>query len=318
MRPSGFLHLGNMLGALQNWVKLQDEHECFYSIVDWHALTTDYEDTSRLKEYILNMAVDWMAAGIDPEKSTVFVQSRVKEHAELHLLLSMVVPLGWLLRVPTYKEQLKEIKGKDLHTYGFLGYPVLQAADILVYKAHCVPVGEDQLPHLELTREIVRRFNFFFGNVFPEPEALLTAAPKLPGTDGRKMSKSYNNAIYLSDRPEVMRKKIMTMMTDPARKRRNDPGNPDICPVFAFHKVFSLPEKIAEIDRECRIAGIGCTDCKGLLIERIEQYFTVFVEKRESLMNRKEKVEEILEDGASKARTTARATMEEVREAVKI
>lgn len=319
MRPSGLLHLGNYFGALQNWVQLQDEHECYYAIVDWHALTTDYEDTSRLQEYIFNMAVDWIAAGIIPEKSTIFVQSSVKEHAELHLLLSMIVPLGWLLRVPTYKEQLKEIKGKDLHTYGFLGYPVLQAADILVYKAHLVPVGEDQLHHLELSREIVRRFEFFYGgSIFPEPEVLLTSATKLPGTDGRKMSKSYNNAIYLSDPSDTMRKKIMTMMTDPARKRRNDPGNPDICPVFAFHKVISSPERIAEIDRECRVAGIGCTDCKNYLFARLEERFAPFVEKRNSLVQNRKIVEEILEDGKMRARLVAQRTMQDVREVMKI
>ncbi|MEW5807797.1 MAG: tryptophan--tRNA ligase [Acidobacteriota bacterium] len=318
MRPTGLLHLGHFFGALQNWVKLQEDHECFYCIVDYHALTTDYEDTSNLKDYIFNMAVDWMAAGLNPKKSTIFIQSAVKEHAELHLLLSMVVPLGWLLRVPTYKEQLREIKGKDLHTYGFLGYPVLQAADIVVYKAGIVPIGEDQLPHLELTREIVRRFNHFYGNVFPEPEAMLTEVSRLPGTDGRKMSKSYNNSIFLSDPPELMRSKIMMMVTDPARKRRNDPGNPDICPVFAFHKVFSPPEKIVEIDRECRRAGIGCTECKSYLADHVKKRFSDFIDRRNQFASDKRKMEAMLAEGAERARAVASETVREVREAVKL
>ncbi len=318
MRPTGYLHLGHLFGALQNWVKLQDDYQCFYSIVDWHALTTDYEDTLQLQDYIYNMAVDWLTIGIDPEKSTIFVQSSVKEHAELHLLLSMVVPLGWLLRVPTYKEQLKEIKGKDLHTYGFLGYPVLQAADILAYKAHAVPIGEDQLPHLELSREITRRFNSFYGDIFPEPEAKLTATSRLPGTDGRKMSKSYNNAIYLSDSMEEMSKKARMMVTDPARKRRHDPGNPDICPVFAYHKIFSPPEKISEIDRECRKAGIGCTDCKSFLSQQLQEFFAPYWDKRKSLSKNRKKIEQILNDGSSRAKRVAGETLQEVREAMKL
>jgi tryptophanyl-tRNA synthetase len=318
MRPTGYLHLGHLFGALQNWVSLQKDYDCFYSIVDWHALTTDYEETSQLQDFIFNMAVDWLTIGIDPEKSTVFVQSSVKEHAELHLLLSMVVPLGWLLRVPTYKEQLKEIKGKDLHTYGFLGYPVLQAADILAYKAHAVPIGEDQLPHLEISREITRRFNSFYGNIFPEPEAKLTATSRLPGTDGRKMSKSYNNAIYLSDSAEEMIKKVTMMMTDPARKRRHDPGNPEICPVFAYHKIFSPPEKISEIDRECRRAGIGCTDCKGFLSEQLQVFFAPFLEKRNTFLKNRKKIDEILDDGNTRAKKVAGETLQEVREAMKL
>lgn len=318
MRPTGYLHLGHLFGALQNWVSLQEDYQCFYSIVDWHALTTDYEETSQLQDYIYNMAVDWLTIGLDPERSTIFVQSNVKEHAELHLLLSMVVPLGWLLRVPTYKEQLREIKGKDLHTYGFLGYPVLQAADILTYKAHVVPIGEDQLPHLELSREIARRFNSYFGNIFPEPEEKLTVTSRLPGTDGRKMSKSYNNSIYLSDSKEKMAEKVRMMMTDPARKRRNDPGNPDICPVFAYHKIFSPPAKISEFDKECRRAGIGCTDCKQFLSQRMQDFFAPYQERRQTFSQNKKKIKEILKNGSDRARKEAEETLKDVREAMKL
>lgn len=318
MRPTGLLHLGHLFGALENWVDLQNDYQCFYSIVDWHALTTDYEDTTHIQDYIYNMAVDWLTVGLDSEKSTIFVQSSVKEHAELHLLLSMVVPLGWLLRVPTYKEQLREIKGKDIHTYGFLGYPVLQAADILAYKAHVVPIGEDQLPHLELSREIARRFNSCYGKIFPEPAAKLTPTSRLPGTDGRKMSKSYNNSIYLSDSLNQITKKVKMMMTDPARKRRHDSGNPDICPVFAYHNIFSPSEKISEIDRECRRAGIGCTDCKSILSHQITEFFTPYLEKRNKLAMDRKKIQDILKDGSERAKEAAAKTLQEVREAMKI
>ena len=243
MRSTGKLHLGNYVGALQNWVRMQDEYECFFIVADWHALTTDYADTSKMKENSLEVVLDWLAAGLDPEKSVIFIQSHVPAHAELHLLFSMITPLGWLERVPTYKEQRENIKDKDLGTYGFLGYPVLQSADILIYKADFVPVGEDQVAHVELTREIARRFNRFYGaenrHVFPEPQALLTPAAKLPGTDGRKMSKSYGNTILLTDPEPVVRQKLKTMVTDPARVRRSDPGNPDVCPVGDLHKIFS-------------------------------------------------------------------------------
>ncbi|HDO25464.1 MAG TPA: tryptophan--tRNA ligase, partial [Nitrospirae bacterium] len=228
MQPSGYLHVGNLVGALQNWVRLQDKYECFYVVVDWHALTTQYSDPSRLQDYIKDMLVNWLAAGIEPEKSTIFIQSHVPEHAELHLLLSMIVPLGWLERVPAYKEKQQEVKDKDLRTYGFLGYPVLQASDILMYKADLVPVGGDQMAHLEISREICRRFNHFYGNVFPEPEELLTEFPKVPGVDGRKMSKSYDNCIYLSDSPAEVEQKVKTMVTDPQRVKRTDPGDPDL------------------------------------------------------------------------------------------
>src|SRR5439155_749001 len=239
MRPTGRLHLGNLVGALQNWVRLQDEYDSYHFVADWHMLTTDYANTTELQNNVQEMVTDWLAAGLDPKKATFFIQSRIIEHAELHLIFSMITPLGWLERVPSYKEQLENVKDRDLHTYGFLGYPVLQAADILMYKANAVPVGEDQVPHVELTREIARRFNAFYGPVFPEPRAQLTPAPRLPGTDGRKMSKSYNNAIFLSDPTHVVSKKLATMITDPARKRRTDKGDPDKCPVFDLHKVFS-------------------------------------------------------------------------------
>src|SRR5215471_17821077 len=252
MRPTGQLHLGHWVGALSNWVKLQDQYDCFFMIADWHALTTDYADTSRIKQSIVDIAIDWLAAGLDPERSTLFLQSHLPQHAELHLLFSMITPLGWLERVPTYKEQRENIKDKDLSTYGFLGYPLLQSADILMYQANFVPVGEDQVPHVELTREVARRFNQFYprklgagdkgpkrGVVFPEPKPLLTPAAKLPGTDGRKMSKSYDNTILLSEPEASLRSKLKTMVTDPARVRRSDPGNPDICPVGDLHKIFS-------------------------------------------------------------------------------
>src|ERR1035438_3395817 len=263
MRSTGKLHLGNYVGALENWVRMQDEYDCFFFIADWHALTTDYADTSRLKENSVDVLLDWLAAGLDPAKCVMFIQSHVPAHAELHLLFSMITPLGWLERVPTYKEQRENIKDKDLGTYGFLGYPVLQSADILIYKADVVPVGEDQVAHVELTREIARRFNGFYGEVFPEPKSLLTPAPKLPGTDGRKMSKSYGNTIMLTDPEAVVRQKLKTMVTDPARVRRSDPGNPDVCPVGDLHKIFSDPATLAKVNEGCRSARIGCIECKS-------------------------------------------------------
>ncbi len=316
MRPTGKLHLGNFEGALRNWVKLQDQYESYHFVADWHMLTTDYARVDGLQQNILEMVTDWLAAGLDPEKCVFFVQSRLPEHAELHLLFSMITPLGWLERVPTYKEQLENIRDRDIHTYGFLGYPVLQAADILMYKAYGVPVGEDQVPHIELTREIARRFNSFYGNIFPEPQALLTPSPRVPGTDGRKMSKSYNNAIYLSDSPETVSKKVLTMVTDPARKRRTDKGNPDVCPVFDLHKIYSSPEVIDRVNRECRTAEIGCVDCKKLLIGGLNRSLEPLRERREEFESHPERVWEILEDGTGQARAAAQATMVEVREAV--
>ncbi len=318
MRPTGKLHLGNWVGALQNWVTLQDKYDCFFFVADWHALTTDYADTSELRSNIQEMVTDWLAAGLDPKKATFFRQSHVLEHAELHLLFSMITPLGWLERVPTYKEQLENVKDRDLHTYGFLGYPVLQAADILMYKANCVPVGEDQIPHVELTREIARRFNHLYGQVFPEPQALLTATPKVPGTDGRKMSKSYNNVILLSDPPEVVSSKVAMMMTDPARKRRTDPGNPDVCPVFDHHKIFSRREVIDRVNRECRTAEIGCVDCKKLMAQHLIKALEPIRERRKIFEREPENVWSLLDVGTEKVRAVAQATMTEVRSALKL
>ncbi len=263
MQPSGPLHLGNLIGALSNWVKLQDKYECYFFVADWHALTTGYGNPSQIKEYTIDLLMNFIAAGLDPEKSTIFIQSQVPEHAELHIFLSMITPLGWLERVPTYKEKKEQIKDKDLDTYGFLGYPVLQTADIIIYRAKYVPVGIDQIPHLEISREIARRFNYLYGKeFFPEPEALLTEFPKVPGVDGRKMSKSYGNAIYLSDDEKTVTEKIRTMVTDPARKRRTDKGDPQKCPVFDLHKIFSTEEERKEVIAGCTRAEIGCIDCK--------------------------------------------------------
>src|ERR1700691_3640185 len=319
MRSTGKLHLGNYVGALDNWVRMQDEYECFFCVVDWHALTTDYADTSRVKQNSLEVALDWLAAGLDPEKSVIFIQSHVPAHAELHLLLSMITPLGWLERVPTYKEQRENIKDKDLGTYGFLGYPVLQAADILMYKADVVPVGEDQVAHIELTREIARRFNGFYGkrgNVFPEPQSLLTRAPKLPGTDGRKMSKSYGNTILLTDPEPVVRQKLKTMVTDPARVRRSDPGDPDVCPVGDLHKVFSTSSTLARVYEGCRSAGIGCIECKGWAADAIVAELEPMQQRRRQYEEQPRLVHDILHSGSELARARAEETMEQVREAM--
>ena len=387
MRPTGKLHLGNLVGALQNWVKLQDEYESYYFVADWHMLTTGYENTLDLRQDTWEMVTDWLACGLDPNKATFFVQSRLPEHAELHLLFSMVTPLSWLERVPTYKEQLENIRDHDINTYGFLGYPLLQAADILMYKANYVPVGEDQVPHVEFTREVARRFNLVFGDVeladlpdgawsgvatmagwpsevvgqllpdspfavadkrglirrfynsaplparagllntpcaqiknhiFPEPEALLTSAPRLPGTDGRKMSKSYNNAIFLTDAPDVVSKKLATMVTDPARKRRSDPGDPGKCPVFDLHKIFSPQDTIDRVNHECRTAEIGCVDCKKLAAGHLNASLAPLQERRRPYEQNPQEVWDVLEEGTAKARAVAQATMREVRAAVKL
>jgi len=372
MRPTGKLHLGNLVGALQNWIKLQDEYDSFHFVADWHMLTTGYDNTLTLRQDTWDMVADWLACGLDPKKATFFVQSRLPEHAELHLLFSMVTPLAWLERVPTYKEQLENIKDHDINTYGFLGYPLLQAADILMYKANYVPVGEDQVPHVELTREVARRFNLAFGEleqvagvrtgpglagvdtdvlddvrdllaghwreehslearaeylnkgfaklrpIFPEPEALLTSAPRLPGTDGRKMSKSYGNAIFLTDLPEVVSKKLATMVTDPARQRRTDPGNPDVCPVFDLHKIFSTQETIDRVNRECRTAEIGCVDCKKLAAGHLNSFLAPIQERRKPYEQTPQLVWEILEDGTERARRVAQGTMAQVRKAVNL
>jgi tryptophanyl-tRNA synthetase len=368
MRSTGKLHLGNYVGALDNWVRMQDEYQCFFEVADWHALTTDYADTSRVKENSLEVALDWLAAGLEPEKSVIFIQSHVPAHAELHLLLSMITPLGWLERVPTYKEQRDNIKDKDLGTYGFLGYPVLQAADILIYKADVVPVGEDQVAHVELTREIARRFNFFYPKrgyalakklsreeeskavfdlnteladesllrphqstfakpgrgegeapselVFPEPKALLTPAAKLPGTDGRKMSKSYGNTIMLTDPEPVVRQKLKTMVTDPARVRRSDPGNPDVCPVGDLHKIFSSKDTIEKVNQGCRSAGIGCIECKSWAADALVKLLNPMQERRRKFEENPSLAWDILEDGTERARKAAGETMNEVRAAM--
>ena len=318
MRPTGPLHLGNLLGALANWANMQDEYDCFFFIADWHALTSDYENTDPIEGYKKEIMIDWLSAGLTPEKSTLFVQSRVKEHAELFLLLTMITPVSWLERNPTYKEQISQISNKDLSTFGFLGYPVLQAADIIMYKPYGVPVGVDQAPHVEITREIARRFNYFYGNVFPEPEVILTKTPKILGTDRRKMSKSYDNAIFLSDSPEIISKKVAGMITDPQRARRSDPGNPEVCNVYDFHKLYTAPDTVAEIDEQCRAAGIGCVECKQKMAQNLIEALEPIREKRAYYEARPQLVEEIMIDGSNKASETAKQTMEDVRAAVKI
>jgi len=320
MRPTGKLHLGNYMGALANWVKLQDQYECYFFIADWHALTTDYADTSKITPNTLDVALDFLAAGLDPARSVIFLQSKVLQHAELNLLLGMITPLGWLERVPSYKEMQENLASKDLTTYGFLGYPVLMASDILLYKPDFVPVGQDQQAHVELTREVARRFNQFYKlgekEVLPEPKVLLTPSPKLPGTDGRKMSKSYGNTIQLTDPEDVVRQKLKTMVTDPARVRRTDAGDPDKCPVGDLHKVFSSPETIAKVYEGCRSAGIGCIECKGWVADNLVQVLQPIQERRASFSEAQ--VKEILEDGSRRARTRAEATMRQVRSAMQM
>lgn len=316
LRPTGPCHLGHLAGALRNWIKLQDQYRCFYSIVTWHALSSEYQNSNTIKKNIFEVAADWFSIGLDPNKSVIFVQSDIKEHAELHLLLSMIIPLPWLQRVPTFKEMQLELPDKDLNTYGFLGYPVLQTADIILYKAEIVPVGEDQAFHLELAREITRRFNRFYGNIFPEPQILLTEVPKLAGTDGRKMSKSFGNSIYLKDSAEVIRKKIEPMMTDTRRRRRSDPGVPEDCPVFTLHKAFVEEEKRKELDKGCRMASIGCLECKDVLIESLIRILSPFWKKRKEFEKQPQLVWDILEEGNGKARHVAKKTMEEVKSAI--
>lgn len=316
-RPTGDLHLGNYFGALHNWVRLQDDYDCNFFIADWHALTTGYADTEGQRASILSLMADFLATGLDPEKSTIFLQSKVLEHAELYLLLGMNTPLGWLERVPTYKDQIAQLKDKDLTTFGFLGYPALMASDILIYKADYVPVGEDQVAHLEITRELARRFNFLYSPVFPEPQPLLTEAKVLPGTDGRKMSKSYGNTISFADTPDVVAKKVMSMVTDPARIRKDDPGHPEVCSVFAQHKVFS-PDAVAQIESDCRAGRIGCVACKRELQKRLLAFHQPIHEKRTSLLEKPDHLREVIEEGSNRARTKAAATMAEVRDAMKI
>ena len=318
MRPTGKLHLGHLHGVLENWKKLQEDYSCFFFVADWHSLTSEYADTKEIKSNIHDMVIDWLSVGIDPEKAILFVQSNVMEHAELHLLLSMITPLSWLERVPTYKEQVENIRDKDLGTYGFLGYPLLQSADILMYNANYVPVGVDQVPHIEFTREVARRFNYLYGNVFIEPEELLTEYPKLPGTDGRKMSKSYNNSIYISDSDEVIAKKLKTAMTDPQRVRRDDPGDPEVCPIFAYHRIYSTTQQIGYVTDGCKTAGIGCIECKKILTDNILGELIPYREKREELLKSPETIEDIINEGNKRARELAAGTMVRVREAMKL
>jgi tryptophanyl-tRNA synthetase len=316
MRPTGRVHLGNYLGALDNWVRLQESHDCFFFVANWHALTTD-TDVREVPRDTIEMIADWLGAGLDPQRCTMFVQSWVPEHAELHLLFSMVTPVGWLERVPTYKEMIEQL-GLESPSYGFLGYPLLQSADILMYKPQWVPVGADQVPHIELTREVARRFNNVFGEVFPEPQAKLTQIPKVPGTDGRKMSKSLGNAIYLSDPTDTVREKVRPMVTDPARKRRSDPGNPDVCPVFDLHRIFTPAADREWAAHGCRTAGIGCLDCKAKLLEYLEPALAPIRERRQVFAEKPDAIVDILREGSARARRVAEATMEDVRRVVTI
>jgi tryptophanyl-tRNA synthetase len=320
MRPTGKLHLGNYMGALANWIKLQDQYESYFFIADWHALTTDYADPSRVNQNIHDVMLDYLGAGLDPERCTIFLQSHVLEHAELSLLLGMATPLGWLERVPTYKEQQENLTGKDLSTYGFLGYPLLMSADILLYQPDFVPVGQDQTAHVELTREVARRFNQFYKlgdrEVLPEPKVLLTPAPKLPGTDGRKMSKSYGNTIQLTEPEAEVRKKLKTMVTDPARVRRTDKGDPAKCPVGDLHKLFCSAETQAKVHDGCTNATIGCIECKGWAADGLVQVLNPLQERRASYTP--ERVEELLIEGSRKARARAQETMAQVHEAMQM
>jgi tryptophanyl-tRNA synthetase len=320
MRPTGKLHLGHLHGALSNWIALQNhgDYDCYYFVADWHALTSDYASTGEIRANMNDMVIDWLAAGLDPEKSTLFVQSTIKEHAELFLLLSMITPLAWLERNPTYKEMKEELAQKDLSTFGFLGYPVLQAADIIMYKAYGVPVGVDQLPHVELTREIARRFNFLYREIFPIPEPLLAEVPKLLGLDGRKMSKSLDNSILISDQGDALYKKVAAMFTDPQRQRKSDPGRPELCNVRTFHQLYSTPETVAEIETACRGAAIGCTECKRRLAAAVAEEMHPVHERREHYLAHPEEIRAVIEDGNQRAARIARATLAEVRDAMKI
>ena len=314
-RPTGKLHLGNLFGALANYEKLQGENS-FFMIADWHALTTDYESRTQIAERVMEVVIDYLASGLDPKRCTIFIQSEVPEHAELALLLSMITPLGWLERNPTYKDQIKELQNKDLHTHGFLGYPVLQAADILLYKAEKVPVGEDQLPHLELTREIARRFNHLYQKqVFPEPEAILTSAARVPGLDGRKMSKSYDNCIYLADSAAEVEKKVKTMVTDPARKKREDKGHPEVCPVFFHHKLYNQSQ-VSVVAHECSEALRGCVDCKMEMAGKLNEFLEPIRKKREEWIKKKSETRKILDQGRDRAREVASQTLAEAMQAV--
>lgn len=316
MRPTGKLHLGHF-SVLENWAGLQDKYDCYYFIADWHALSTTFEDNTALRDNIREMVTDWLAVGLDPEKSVIFVQSDILEHAELHLIFSMITPLSWLERVPTFKDQVQQLKkqGKDINTYGFLGYPLLQAADILLYKANAVPVGEDQLPHLELSREVARRFNYLYRPVFPEPQAIVAKVPLLPGTDGRKMSKSYQNDIAIGAAPEVIKEKVNAMVTDPARIRKTDPGHPEVCVVHQYHSIYT-PDALAGLEADCRAGRTGCVACKKMLAANIEAVMAPVRERRAEILRRPDYVREILAAGAEQAKARAVETMREVREVV--
>ncbi len=316
MRPTGKLHLGHLLGTLRSWVALQETHACHFFVADWHVLTTDYEKPREIRRFIEEMVLDWLAAGIDPERTVVFRQSAILEHAELAILLGMITPVPWLERNPTYKEQREQLADRDLSNFGFLGYPVLQAADILIYKAAAVPVGVDQAPHLELSREIARRFNFLYGQVFPEPQAIFSSVPKVPGTDGRKMSKSYNNAIHLDDDPASIETRLGRMATDPRRVRRTDPGDPKDCPAFQLHQVYCTPQEIEQVTQGCTTAGIGCLDCKRIMIKHVIADLAPLREKRAALAARPGFVRDVLEEGTARARRIAESTMVEVRQAI--
>jgi len=317
-RPTGRLHWGNYFGALRKWAEIQNEYDCFYFIADWHALTTGYEKSGEIYSSIKEVLKDWMAAGVNPKKSTVFIQSLVPEHAELHLLLSMITPLGWLERVPSYKDMKQQLSDRDLNMYGFLGYPLLQSADILIYRAHRVPVGDDQLAHLEFCRELVRRFHSVLkrDDVFVEPQPILASAPRVPGLDGRKMSKSFGNAIYISDDDATMSKKMMSAVTDPARKRRNDPGHPDICNIFAYHKLFSREEDVLEIESECKKGAIGCVDCKKRCIKNASEFWAPVRERRSKWDGKDAELMDMARLGSAKAREVASRTMADVRQAM--
>jgi len=316
MQASGLLHLGNYHGALESWVRLQDDYECFYFVADWHALTTLFDKPGEVGRFSLQVALDFLACGVDPEKSTLFLQSDVKQHAELSVLLGMMTPVPWLERVPSYKDKKRELAGSDLSSIGFLGYPVLQTADIAIYRAAYVPVGEDQLPHLELAREIVRRFNHFYGPILVEPKEIVTPTPVLPGLDGRKMSKSYGNAVYLSDDDETVTGKLRNAVTDPQRARRKDPGRPEVCNIYAYHRLYSSKERCQEIDRDCRSAAIGCVDCKKDLIARFFAFFGEIRERRRQLAARPDYLRQVLDEGAQRAGRVAEETMVEVRRAM--
>ncbi len=318
MRPTGKLHLGHLVGALGNWVKLQDNYECFFMIADWHALMSEYESPKVISESILDNLADWLAAGIDPKRSIIFVQSQVSQHLDLYMIFSCITPLGWLERCPTYKEQLRQLSDRDIRTYGFLGYPVLQTADILLYKANKVPVGEDQLPHLELGREIARRFNNLYKKkTFPAPEALLTRLPRLLGLDNRKMSKSFNNTVNLSDGPDVIKKKIQGMFTDPKRIRFSDAGHPDECNVFSYYKVF-IPGKEKEVYNWCKSAGKGCTYCKTVLAEGLIMNLKIHQEKRVLWLKNKTQLKKILNQGRRRASQVAEQTIREIKRIIGI